>query len=400
MDFSPLSQLRGQLPRWWSIYFSGTSSRLALARQSLRLPARVLGGTIMITSSRAFTAGLAAAAALSAAVGAGAAEACKSDPGGAALATAQAQAFLKTLSPLQQTVAVRGYGKAAAIRWSNLPIAMAPRVGVRLGDLTATQIAAVEALLRTALSQCGLKLLADIRAADSVLMPLDTRGIGWNPANYYVAMIGEPSGDKPWILKVDGHHIAYNITFNGAQVSATPLFDGVEPVRFTTGGRDYAPLAVQADAMRALATAVAGAAQARLEGEFRDVTRGATIDGDTNFPITYPGGAVGRGVSYAQLTGAQKALVRDAMAAWVDLPNAAISAPLMATYLQDAALAVTFVGIAGSPDLAKPGSYVRIDGPRLWIEFIVQPGARDPTGIHYHTIWRDKVADYGGAFAP
>lgn len=352
----------------------------------------------MITSLRAFVTGLAAAVTLSAAGAAGAVEACKSDPGGAALATTQAQAFLKTLSPLQQTVAVRGFGKAAAIRWSNLPIAMAPRVGVRLGDLTAAQTAAADALLRTALSQCGLKLLADIRAADSVLMAKDTNGIGWNPANYYVAMIGAPSAEKPWILKVDGHHMAYNITFNGAQVSATPLFDGVEPVRFTTGGRDYAPLAVQADAMRALATAVAGASQSQLEGEFRDVTRGATIDGDTNFPITYPDGTVGRGVPYAQMTVAQKGLVRDAMRAWVELPNAAISAPLMASYLQDAALGGTFVGIAGSPDLAKPGSYVRIDGPRLWIEFIVQFGARDPTGIHYHTIWRDKVADYGGAF--
>ena len=353
----------------------------------------------MTKSLRALAVGLAAAVTLSAAGAAQAGETCTSDPGGGALATSQAQAFLKTLSPLQQTVAVRGYGKVAAIRWSNLPIARAPRVGVRLGDLTVAQTAAAEALLQTALSHCGLKLLADIRAADGVLMPLDTRGVGWNPANYYVAMIGEPSADKPWILKIDGHHIAYNITFNGVHVSATPLFDGVEPVRFSSAGRDYAPLAIQADAMRALATAVAGTAQVRLEGEFRDVTRGATIDGDANFPISYPNGNLGRGVPYDRLTPAQKGLVREAMRAWVDLPNAAISAPLMATYLRDAALAGTFVGIAGGADLATPGSYVRIDGPRIWIEFIVQPGARDPKEIHYHTIWRDKVADYGGAFA-
>ncbi len=352
----------------------------------------------MVRSLRAFATGLAAAAMLSAAGAAQAGEACTSDPGGAAVATIQAQAFLKTLGPLQRRVAVRGHNKAAAIRWSNLPILLAPRVGVRLGDLTEAQTTAADALLRTALSQCGLKLLADIRAADGVLMPLDTRGVGWNPANYYVAMIGEPSSDKPWILKVDGHHIAYNITFNGAQVSATPLFDGVEPVRFASGGRDYAPLAVQADAMRVLATAIAGAAQVRLEGEFRDVTRGATSDGDTNFPISYPGGKAGRGLPYAQLTPAQKGLVRQAMRTWVELPNAAISAPLMASYLEAAALADTFVGISGSPDLATPGSYVRIDGPRIWIEFIVQPGARDPKEIHYHTIWRDKLADYGGAF--
>ncbi len=352
----------------------------------------------MINAFRAVGPCLAAAIVVSAAGTAQASEACASEPGGAALATTQAQAFLKTLSPLQQAVVVRGYGKVPAIRWSNLPIALAPRVGVRLGDLTATQSAASDALLRTALSQCGQKLLADIRAADGVLMPRDTGGIGWNPANYYVAMIGAPSADKPWILKVDGHHIAYSITFNAARVSATPLFDGVEPVRFASGGLDYEPLGVQANAMRALATAVAGADQARLAGEFRDVTRGATTDGDTNFPITYPVGAVGRGVPYAQLTPAKKGLVRDAMRAWVDLSNAAVSAPLMADYLEAAALADTFVGFAGNPDLATPGSYVRIDGPRVWIEFVVQP-ARVPKEVHYHTIWRDKVADYGGEFA-
>ena len=40
-----------------------------------------------------------------------------------------------------------------------------------------------------------------------------------------MAFIGQPSADKPWSLKVDGHHIALNLTFNAAHVSATPLFE-------------------------------------------------------------------------------------------------------------------------------------------------------------------------------
>ena len=57
------------------------------------------------------------------------------------------------------------------------------------------------------------------------------------------------------------------------------------------------------------------------------------------------------------------------------------------------------MGIAGSANLSTAGSYVRIDGPRVWIEFVVQATVADKTMVHYHTIWRDKVADYGGAFA-
>ena len=306
---------------------------------------------------------------------------CQSAPGGAGPATAAAKAFLQSLNPQQQTIAVRGYNKSAATRWSNLPIFLAPRVGVRLGDLTPAQTTAANALLATALSNCGIELLDGIRAADGVLKPLDNRGIGWDPANYFIAFIGEPTADKPWSLKVDGHHIALNITFNAARISATPLFDGVEPVEFKVGDRAYEPLAPQAGAMRALATALAGSPAAKLEGEFRDVARGSTPDGDTDFPISYPTGRAGRGVAYATLAPAQQALVRAAMARWVDLPNGAISRPLMAEYS------------------TKPGSYVRIDGPRVWIEFIVQPAVADPSKVHYHTIWRDKLADYGGAFA-
>jgi hypothetical protein len=339
-----------------------------------------------------------AVAAAASTASAQAARTCESAPGGAGPATAAAKAFLGTLGPLQQGIAVRGFNLTTASRWSNLPLALAPRVGIRLGDLDTRQTAAAEALLRTALSSCGVTLLDDIRAADGVLKPMDSRKIGWDPANYFVAFLGEPSADKPWGLKVDGHHVAFNITFNAPRISATPLFDGVEPVEFKVGERAYAPLAVQAGAMRAVVAAVARAPEARLEGEFRDVTRGSTADGDTNFPITYPGGAKGRGVAYATLDATQKARVRAAIEAWVMLPNGAIAKPLLADYTTDAALAQTYVGFAGADDLSRPGSYVRIDGPRLWIEFVVQPAVGDPKLVHYHTIWRDKVADYGGAF--
>jgi hypothetical protein len=327
------------------------------------------------------------------------ARACESAPGGGGPAQAAAKTFLDSLGPTQRMVAVRTYSKGAATRWSNLPLALAPRVGVRLGDLTDAQTATANALLKTALSNCGVELLDGIRAADSVLKPLDARKIGWDPANYFVAFIGEPSADKPWSLKVDGHHIALNITFNAAHVSATPLFDGVEPVEFKVGDRAYEPLAPQAGAMRALATALTGTPAAKLAGEFRDVTRGSTPDGDTDFPVAYPQGSTGRGVAYAALPPAQQALVRAAMTRWVELPNGAISKPLMADYSTAAAMAQTYVGWAGQSDLSKPGSYVRIDGPRVWIEFVVQPAVGDPTKVHYHTIWRDKLADYGGAFA-
>ena len=40
------------------------------------------------------------------------------------------------------------------------------------------------------------------------------------------------------------------------------------------------------------------------------------------------------------------------------------------------------------------GAYVRLHGPRLWIEFCVQPGVV-LSRVHYHSIERDTRTDYG-----
>ena len=39
---------------------------------------------------------------------------------------------------------------------------------------------------------------------------------------------------------------------------------------------------------------------------------------------------------------------------------------------------------------------MRIDGPRIWMELVVQKAVADPTALHYHALWRDKQSDYGG----
>jgi uncharacterized protein DUF3500 len=75
-----------------------------------------------------------------------------------------------------------------------------------------------------------------------------------------------------------------------------------------------------------------------------------------------------------------------------------LSGALLAAYESDEALAETYVGYAGSADLSTRGSYVRIDGPRVWIEASVQGGVVYRDVVHYHTIWRDKAADYGAEF--
>jgi hypothetical protein len=107
-------------------------------------------------------------------------------------------------------------------------------------------------------------------------------------------------------------------------------------------------------------------------------------------------GKTDRGIPYGALAPDEQALVRAALESYASLPGAAITQPLVAAYESPDALANTYVGYAGQPDLGAQGSYVRIDGPRIWMELVVQPAVADKTQLHYHALWRDKQSDYGG----
>lgn len=341
---------------------------------------------------------------------------------------AAADAFKATLSTSQITTLQLSYTLANARGWSNLP---GGRNGLRLGDLSDAQEAAALALIQSALSETGYNLFSEIRLADEVLRAVSGNSYGFDL--YNVIFIGTPSTTSPWQLQITGHHLAYNITYNGNYVSATPEFDGTEPPYYTdSSGVFHAPVEAQRAAVSALADSVqansAAASLAKLTGTFTDVVMGATMGsggggggpgggggttgtsgGDTNFPATYPTGTTGRGIPYSSLSTDQQALVKAAIAAWVNTQATDVATPLLTRYTTDEALALTYVGYgagasgaasfpARPTDLTTQRSYLRIDGPRVWIEFISQAGVVFPSNIHYHTLWRDKVADYGAEF--
>jgi hypothetical protein len=331
---------------------------------------------------------------------------------GTAAAVASAVENLKPLLSKDQLAALeRPFDYATAVHWSNLPILLVPRTTLRLGDLDAKQAAAARRVFAAALSACGLDLLDEIRLADDVLATDDKRQIGWSGANYYMAVLGKPAAKTPWMLQVGGHHIAYNFTFNGRAAGATPLFFGAEPIRFEVKGVTHEPLDAQSHAMSRLAASVAVHPESKLSGTFTDVVKGVFMGGgtpgkdfkggtDTGFPQSYPTGDTDRGIEVGALTKEQRQLVREAIESYAALPGQAISAPLLAAYLDADALNQTYVGISGSPDFSTKGSYVRIDGPRIWMEIVVQPAIAKPADLHFHALWRDKQSDYGGEVGP
>ncbi len=307
-----------------------------------------------------------------------------------------ANAFRQTLSADQQTTVQRLYSKADAARWSNFPeFSERPRrVGIQLGTLSENQLRAAKALLAVALARNvpneGVDELEGNLAADDYLGKLIGKTGTFNMGNYYLAFLGTPSTSGLWELQFGGHHFAFANTYNGGKlVGVTPSFRGVEPIApVTVGGHTYQSMEQERAAFAGLLGSLTGEQQntARLSGSFRDVLLGPGQDGV--FPATK------QGLKASELTATQKKQLLEAIKRYVNDLDPATVADVLATYTRD--LDNTYVAFAGSGTMSQGGDYVRIDGPRVWIEYSGQTSRDIPGTVHPHSVWRDRQTDYGG----
>lgn len=301
-----------------------------------------------------------------------------------------AENLLATLSATQKNGIQYPFNRAtASTRWSNLPCGAACNNGLQFSTLSATQREAALGVAQAALSTAGYGTFHGIRMADDLLGSLGPIAT-YNSGIYFIAFIGTPSSTEEWILQLGGHHYALNFYFHGFVESPTPYFTGINPHKFNLGGESYEPLKPKIEAMIAMIAGLDATqrAAAKLTGSFGDVLLGP---GDDNF---FPPPA---GLQVSALSATQQALVVDAMEAWVNDTPSGVASDFLAAYTSSSALGNTYVGWAGSnAGLATQGSYIRIDGPRAWMEIVVQGPAAIPGQVHYHAIWRDETLDYGG----
>lgn len=321
-----------------------------------------------------------------------------SSSGLAAEATNAAQAFLATLSSSQQATVQLSWSLSTARQWSNLPASMVSRNGLAWKNLSTAQQTAARALIATALSSAGNSLHQGLQAADDALVSqYGANSSTYGSGNYYIAFIGTPSATGEWLLQLTGHHLTYNIAFNGTVKSPTPLFLGVEPKEaFTLNGSTWDPMSAQRTAVANLGAALTAYSGALLSGTYSDLLFGANGSGniDGTYPKSYP--STGRGLLYSSLSSADQQKVQEVIRSYVNTQATEYADDLLAAYLSDAALAQTYVAYTGTGTVTTNGNYFRVDGPRVWIEFSVQRGIIVRNDIHFHTIWRDKVGDYGG----
>ncbi|MET7486210.1 DUF3500 domain-containing protein [Streptomyces sp. NPDC005538] len=302
-----------------------------------------------------------------------------------------ADAFIATLDDDQQSEVLLDFTEANATAWSNLPCGSTCRVGIEFSSLTDDQLTAAKAVIEAATgtgADTGYDQITQILAADDYL---GETASGYGSGNYYLAFLGTPSTDGTWQLHFGGHHLALNLTYkDGAVEGSTPFFVGVEPTSFTEDGTSYAPLDGMHDAMLSMLESLSDdeLTDAKLSESFSDVLLGPDDDGD--FPETE------EGLQVSELTDDQQALVLAAIKPWVDVADDDTAASVLSGYESD--LDDTYISYSGTTALDTQGDYVRIDGPGVWIEFVVQDGVVYTSQVHYHTVYRDHDTDYGGEF--
>ncbi|MGC4130128.1 MAG: DUF3500 domain-containing protein [Bergeyella sp.] len=314
---------------------------------------------------------------------------------------AAAQAFKATLNSTQISNLQKTYTATLGRKWSNLPCGSQCRNGIQLSTLTSTQLAAAKAVMQAALgtaSDAGYDIMNGILAADDYLNE-NGGGSGYSSGIYFISFLNEPSTTGAWMLQFGGHHMAFTVSFNEGQViGTTPEMLGVEPTSFTQDGTAYTPLATRRSVLQTMLAGLSSTelAAAKLTSTFSDcvMSPGESSGGTGTMPSTKVGLAV------STLTSDKQTLVMNAIKEWTKDMDSETEAALNTLYedgLSGTYIAWTGSGTAGTAStfLNANTNYVRIDGPRVWIELVCQSGVIFPSQIHYHSVWRDHESDYG-----
>jgi hypothetical protein len=294
-------------------------------------------------------------------------------------AVAKTNAFLETLEGQQRTKVLLDFDSAKKPSWSNLPVTMVPRNGLHLGELNEKQRAAALAAIAAVLSKQGYQKVIDIMNGDDQLVRRNDNRMRFGTNNYYVAVFGEPSTTKPWMVQFGGHHLGVNVTIVGKDAVIVPTHTGAQPDSFTRDGKTVRPLGPENDLAFKLVNMLNAEQQkqAVLGARPKNLLAGPGQDGKTIRP---------EGLKCAALNADQRATLLELIGAWVGMLPSAAAEKRMAALKQE--IDDTHFAWYGPTTNGSP-AYFRIQGPTLLIEYAPQGGTN-----HIHTIIRDPSNDY------
>lgn len=312
------------------------------------------------------------------------------------------QTLLSSMSEAQVSIAQRPFEDSARTQWTNLPVGLAKRPGLRFGDFSAESKVLFHELLIAIFSSKGYLKTTSIMKLDDILnesyqsafdkglIPEKTlkmiKGLDWDYENYYLTIWGKPDPKEPWGFKFGGHHISINLSVVDEKVSLSPLFLGTDPaevrdtkyagLRVMSKEEDYGFLLIHSlnDEQRKVAT---------MSGKVpRDII--TNPESSQRIDSYY-------GIKGSEMTAEQQMILMRLIDEYIgnleyEQSNAARTA------IEQSGVGEIYFTWIGSYERRKPHYYI-INGPDFLIEYDNVGFQND--GNHIHTIYRQKGNDFG-----
>ncbi|MEW5976680.1 MAG: DUF3500 domain-containing protein [Acidobacteriota bacterium] len=299
---------------------------------------------------------------------------------------AAAKSFLDSLSSEQRARTLLEFEDDERMNWHFIPDSMWPRKGITFKELDPAQRHLAYALLSTGLSQRGYVKATTIMSLEAILKELE-KGTGpvRDPELYHFTIFNEPSPNRNWGWRVEGHHISLNFTLvHGKMVATVPTFLGSNPAEVKSGPRQgLRVLAREEDLARDLLLSLDETQRrtAILEGEVpKDIITGHDRKAQPGDPV---------GLPVSKMNPKQKDQLLALLKEYArNLPEELAAAQI--EKLQQAGIDRIHFAWAGPLERGHP-HYYRVQGPT----FVVEYDNTQNNANHIHTVWRSLEGDWG-----
>ncbi|MEZ4970316.1 MAG: DUF3500 domain-containing protein [Flavobacteriaceae bacterium] len=302
----------------------------------------------------------------------------------------KANDFISSLSGEIKAKTLFSFEDTERFNMNYVPI---PREGATFHDFNEEQKKAALDLLRASLSEEGFRKSQEIMELEKVLRIIENNdadkmpdgGHRRDPLNYHFCIFGNPSKDKAWGWRFEGHHLSLNFTStDGIISSATPTFFGTNPgiVRSTEyKGREV---------LKKEAQLGFSLLHSMTEEQLKTVVFTDVAPHDI---ITTTKRKVGQlesfGIPYTDLSPNQKKIFMELLDLYIDNYEHGFAKEFKKK-IKKAGIDHLKFAWAGSMQPGK-GHYFRIHGPILLIEY----DNTQNDANHVHTVVRDLTNDYG-----
>lgn len=310
--------------------------------------------------------------------------------------------FLSTLSQEEIELASFDFEDSLRTDWTNLPIGLQQRNGIRYGHLTEESKISFHHLLTTLFSSQGYLKTISIMTLDDVLNEFykeayerklitaeiyqEIRALNWDYGNYFIAIWGKPDLKEPWGLKFEGHHISINLSIVGDKFSLTPLFLGTDPAEVSM--TKYAGLRVlskEEDYGLELINALS-----KEQKSIATLSQDVPMDIITN-PSNEQRITTYQGIKGVDLTTEQKGILKKLILEYINNLEQEKANEYL-TKIEESGIDEIYFAWIGSYEIRKPNYYI-INCPDFIIEYDNVGFNND--GNHIHSIWREKDNDFG-----